>query len=67
MYAKTKRGECVLDVAIRGGRLDLFHRFVKAGIKATQLSHVIISELQVYVRLFIKLGNSPIFGTSGGE
>ncbi|XP_065838890.1 serine/threonine-protein phosphatase 6 regulatory ankyrin repeat subunit B-like isoform X2 [Oscarella lobularis] len=38
MYAKTKKGECVLDVAIMGGRLDLFHRFVKAGIKSTQLS-----------------------------
>ncbi|XP_065838884.1 ankyrin-3-like isoform X2 [Oscarella lobularis] len=38
MYAITKKGECVLDVAIMGGRLDLFHRFVKAGIKATQLS-----------------------------
>ncbi|XP_065838886.1 serine/threonine-protein phosphatase 6 regulatory ankyrin repeat subunit B-like isoform X2 [Oscarella lobularis] len=38
MYAKTNKGECVLDVAIMGGRLDLFHRFVKAGIKATQLS-----------------------------
>ncbi|XP_065839304.1 ankyrin-3-like isoform X1 [Oscarella lobularis] len=38
MYAKTKKGEFVLDVAIMGGRLDLFHRVVKAGIKATQLS-----------------------------
>ena len=40
MHAKTKRGESVLDVAIIGGRLDLFHRFVKAGMKATQLSSV---------------------------
>ncbi|XP_065829963.1 serine/threonine-protein kinase TNNI3K-like isoform X3 [Oscarella lobularis] len=38
MYAQTKKGECVLDVSIMGGRLDLFHRFVKAGMKATQLS-----------------------------
>ncbi|XP_065838491.1 ankyrin repeat domain-containing protein 50-like isoform X2 [Oscarella lobularis] len=37
MYAETKTGECVLDVAIMAGRLDLFHRFVKAGINAMQL------------------------------
>ena len=67
LYAKTKKGECVLDVAIMGGRLDLFHRFVKAGIKATQLSSVNQSENQVYVRLLINLGNSPIFAKSGSE
>ena len=67
MYAITKKGECVLDVAIMGGRLDLFHRFVKAGIKATQLSSVNQSENQVYGRLLINLGNSPIFARSGGE
>ena len=53
VYAKTKKGECVLDVAIMGGRFDLFHRFVKAGIKATQLSSVNQSENQVHVRLLI--------------
>ena len=67
MYAKTKKGECVLDVAIMGGRLDLFHRFVKAGIKSTQLSSVNQSENQVYVRLLINLGNSPILARSGGK
>ena len=67
MHAKTKKGECVLDVAIMGGRLDPFHRFVAAGIKATQLSSVNQSENQVYVRLLITLGNSPIFARSGGE
>ena len=64
MYAKTKKGECVLDVAIMGGRLDLFHCFVKAGIKATQLLPGNQSENQVYVRLLINLGNSPIFARS---
>ena len=68
MYAKTKKGECVLEVAIMGGRLDLFHRFVKAGIKATQLSHVLNqSGNQVYVRLLLNLGNSTILARRGGE
>ena len=47
MYAQTKTGEGVLDVAIMGGRLDLFHRFVKAGMKATKLSFVNQNENQV--------------------
>ena len=66
MYAQTKKGECVLDVSIMGGRLDLFHRFVKAGMKATQLSPVNPSENQVYLTL-LNVGKSPILAKSGGE
>ena len=38
IFAKTKRGECALDMAVLGGRLDLFRRFVAFGIKACELS-----------------------------
>ncbi|XP_065838757.1 ankyrin-1-like [Oscarella lobularis] len=37
VFALTKKGESALDVALMGGRLDIFHRFVKAGIKASTL------------------------------
>ena len=69
MYAKTKTGECVLDVAIMGGRLDLFHCFVKAGINAMQLLPVNQSENQICVSLLSRWnsGNSPIFAKSGDE
>ena len=32
MYARTKKGEGALDMAIMGGRLDLFRRFVKLNL-----------------------------------
>ena len=68
MYAETKTGECVLDVAIMAGRLDLFHRFVKAGINAMQLLPVNQCEIK-FVSLLCRCnpGNSSIFAKSGDE
>ena len=40
MFAKTKSGECALDLAITGGRLDLFERFVDAGLSVKNLTLV---------------------------
>ena len=48
MFARTKKGECALDLTITGGRLDLLKGFIAAGLNLGQLTQVNIAK-----RIFI--------------
>ncbi|XP_065832715.1 ankyrin-3-like isoform X2 [Oscarella lobularis] len=46
IHATTDSGECALDMAIFGGRFDLFERFIDAGIRVNKITE----ETQSFIR-----------------
>ena len=60
MFAKTKSGECALDLAVTGGRFDLFERFVDAGLSVKDLT-LVMAESTVKVIYYNNLGHSAFF------